>query len=380
MRDTPSPDLQPLLRSPSPSSSSSYSGKPQVLEEDIALPNSHPSRQLEDDVLPETSTLGRNISWSSAYILVISRVIGSGIFATPGAILTSAGSPGLSLLLWLIGALIAACGLAVSLEYGCMLPRSGGNKVYLEFTYRWPRLLASTLIGIQVIFLGFTSGNCIIFSQYTLFALGREDASEFVRKGVAVGLLAFVTLIHGVFPKTGMKLQDILGWIKILVILFMILSGLYVVLLHPSPSPTPLPTSSSTPWTLLFANSNFNWGTISTALLKVFYSYAGLENVTNVLNEVRNPITTLKSVSVAAWTTASLMYLLVNVAYFLVVPVEEIKGSGELIAALFFERLFGRAGRTILPLAVSLSAVGNVMVVAFALVSCLRGWIRHRTD
>ena len=85
------------------------------------------TRSLEDDVLPETAVLGRNLGWSSAYILIISRVIGSGIFATPGAVVRSAGSIGLSLLLWIAGALISWCGLAVSLEYGCMLPRSGGS-------------------------------------------------------------------------------------------------------------------------------------------------------------------------------------------------------------------------------------------------------------
>lgn len=84
-------------------------------------------RSVENDVLPETSVLGRNLGWSSAYILIMSRVIGSGIFATPGAIVQSVGSIGITLLLWVAGALIAWLGLAISLEYGCMLPRSGGK-------------------------------------------------------------------------------------------------------------------------------------------------------------------------------------------------------------------------------------------------------------
>lgn len=71
-----------------------------------------------------------------------------------------------------------------------------------------------------------------------------------------------------------------------------------------------------------------------------------------------------------ALVTACIMYLLVNIAYFTVIPVSEIKNSGELIAALFFERCFGpRVGKTLLVLAVALSAAGNVMVVTFALVS-----------
>lgn len=81
-----------------------------------------------NDTLPGGES-GKTLSWTSAYILVVSRVIGSGIFATPGSIVKSAGSVGLTLLVWLAGTIVAACGLAVSLELGCLLPKSGGDKV-----------------------------------------------------------------------------------------------------------------------------------------------------------------------------------------------------------------------------------------------------------
>jgi len=53
----------------------------------------------------------------------------------------------------------------------------------------------------------------------------------------------------------------------------------------------------------------------------------------------------------------------------MVVPVDIIKSSGELVGALFFQGVFGpQVGGVLLPLAVALSAVGNVMVVTFAMV------------
>lgn len=369
------PQKQPLLQWPS--SQASYgsldktvpttSPPSSVDEGEIAVGAVEPTRSLEDDVLPETSPIGRTLSWQSAYILVISRVVGSGIFATPGAIVQSVGSPGLSLLLWVVGAAVAACGLAVSLEYGCMLPRSGGDKVFLEFTYRRPRLLASTLFAIYALFLGFTASNCIIFAQYALFAFGVVDEDDgFWSKTLAVGLLTAVSITHGVFPKTGIRIQNFLGWIKIAIILFMILSGFYVVLFRPSIDAAP---EGRLAWEHLWDDSSWNWGVIATSLFKVFYSYAGLDNVTNVMNEVKNPVRTLRSVALTALATACGMYLLINVAYFLVVPVDDIRGSGELVAALFFERLFGEGfGRKVLPLAVASSAIGNVLVVAFAMV------------
>jgi amino acid transporter len=350
---------QPLL-SPSPSSSS-------ITPSDETEGQIKLTRHIEDTVLPETLPQGRNLSWSSAYILVISRVIGSGIFATPGSIVASAGSVGLAMLLWVGGALIAACAMVVGLEYGCMLPRSGGDKVYLEFTYQHPRFFASTLIAVQAVLLGFTASNCIVFGEYVLFAL-RIEPSEFSQKALALGLLTAITIVHGCFLKTGIRIQNLLGWVKVGLMLFMALTGVYVVLFRVR-TPEGQPAEQILSWDGLWKDSNWGWGTLSTAVFKVSYSYAGIQNVNNVLNEVKNPVRTLKTVAPAALLTACLLYLLVNFAYFSVVPLAEVKQSGELIAALFFERVFGKSfGRTVLPLAIAVSAAGNVMVVTFTLV------------
>lgn len=326
------------------------------------------SRTVEEDVIPETATYGRNLGWSGSYILIISRVIGSGIFATPGSITSSVGSIGISLLLWVGGAILSACSLAISLEYGCMLPRSGGDKVYLEFTYQHPRFLASTLVAASAVLLGFTASNCIVFGRYVLFALGVE-AEEWTQKALAVGLLTAITLVHGLSLKTGIYIQNALGWVKVFIVLCMAGAGLYVVIFNPQNAHGETPGFKVFGWEELWKDSVWNWGLISTSLFKVSYSYAGLANVNNVLNEVRNPVKTLKSVAPVALLTAVSLYLLVNVAYFMIIPIDEIKNSGELIAGLFFERVFGPGfGKSVLPLAIAVSAAGNVMVVTFALV------------
>jgi len=137
--------------------------------------------------------------------------------------------------------------------------------------------------------------------------------------------------------------------------MFMILVGIAVLFRKPV----------DTPWEHPWENSNLQWNNLSTAFFKITYSFGGLENLNNVLNEVKNPVRTIKSVGPAALVTACVMYVLINLAYLSVVPLEEIKQSRELIAALFFQRLgFGRA---FLPIAIALSAAGNVMVVTFSL-------------
>ncbi|KAH9477578.1 High-affinity methionine permease [Psilocybe cubensis] len=80
----------------------------------------------------------RQLGLFSVAFLIFNRIIGTGIYATPSNILRSSGSVGVSLIMWLVGASIAACGTAVYVELGTGLPRSGGEKNYLEFIYRRP--------------------------------------------------------------------------------------------------------------------------------------------------------------------------------------------------------------------------------------------------
>ena len=119
----------------------------------------------------------------------------------------------------------------------------------------------------------------------------------------------------------------------------------------------------------LFEGSNWDLVALSTVIFKVSYSFAGYDNVNNVLNEVKDPVRTLKIMASTALLTVVVFYLMLNIAYFIVVPLEEIKNSGELIAALFFEKIFGASvGSTLLLILVAISAAGNVMFVTFSLV------------
>ena len=358
-------DLEPLLRS---GSSTTLAVEPSFLANSIEngdVLQAGKDRPVELNTLPETATIGRNVTWLSAYMLTVHRMIGSGIFATPGNIYKSVGSIGLTLIIWIVGALTAGCGLAISLELGCMLPRSGGIKVYLEFMYQRPRFLASTMVAIQAVVLGFTASNCIVFGEYILVALDKE-LTPAAQRTLAVVLLTAITIVHGCFLKTGIYVQNVLGWIKIGLMAFMAILGVVALFL-----PHPATHEGATMLSLarLFEGSKWNPLALSTAFFNVFYSFAGYDNVNNVLNEVKNPIRTLKTMAPTALLTVALFYLMLNIAYFLVVPLQEIEDSGELIAALFFRRIFGPgfASRG-LPVLVALSAAGNVMVVTFTLV------------
>jgi amino acid transporter len=195
------------------------------------------------------------------------------------------------------------------------------------------------------------------------------EPTPLLQKSLAVGLMTVITIVHGCFLDVGIKIQNLLGWIKIGLIIFMIFTSLFVVAFRRGNGGTRALEPSTKKFPGIWEGSIWNLEAISTSLFKVFYSYAGLENINNVLNEVKNPVQTLKSVAPVALITACILYVLINIAYLLIIPLEQIKESKELIAALFFQHTFGESvGRYILPWAVALSAVGNVMVVTFSLV------------
>lgn len=198
-----------------------------------------------------------------------------------------------------------------------------------------------------------------------LVALDREVTPS-AQRALAVGLLTAITIIHGCFLKTGICMQNALGWIKIGLMAFMAVLGVAALFLpHPSAHAGATTLSPAR----LFEGSHWNPMALSTAFSNVFYSFAGYDNVNNVLNEVKNPVRTLKTMAATALLSVALFYLTLNIAYFLVVSLEEIENSGELVAALFFQKIFGVgfASRG-LPVLVALSAAGNVKVVTFTLV------------
>ena len=246
-----------------------------------------------------------------------------------------------------------------------MLPRSGGHKVYLEFMYQRPRFLASTMVAITAVLLGFTASNCIVFGEYMLVALDME-VTAFAQRTLAVGLLTAITIMHGCFLKTGIWVQNALAWVKIGLMAFMAILGGVALFLPQTSSRENVEKLSLA---RLFEGSNWNIVALSTAIFKVSYSFAGYDNVNNVLNEVKDPVRTLKTMAPTVLLTVFVFYLTVNIAYFIVVPLQEINNSGELIAALFFDNIFGKnVGSTVLSILVAISAAGNVMVVTFSLV------------
>ncbi|KZF19615.1 high affinity methionine permease [Xylona heveae TC161] len=311
---------------------------------------------LKEDV---AGGLGRHLGIVSTTFLIIGRMVGTGIFSTPSSITNSVGSVGAALLLWVFGLAISFAGLFVWLELGCMFPRSGGEKVYLEATYRRPKLLVTVVFSVQAILLGFTATACIVFATNILLAADRV-ATEWEARGIAIVVMTVITLLHIFTPKASVRIMNAIGSVKIFVLLFIVATG-WVVLSGKAPN-VPNPGAS---FHHPFEGSVTSSNPYATALFKVLNSFAGWSNAAYVLNEVKRPVRTLKIAGPLALATCGLLYILANVSYFSVGTPQEIAHSGITVASFFVGRVFGATAERILSVFVAISAFGNVMTVTF---------------
>ncbi|AEO56501.1 hypothetical protein MYCTH_2090611 [Thermothelomyces thermophilus ATCC 42464] len=342
------------------------SGKGVARPVDVPVDKKAVSDIVGDDEIIGVRPGPAKIGVAGAVFLILNKMIGTGIFSTPSSIFAATGSVGISLLLWAVAGLLTLSGLGVYLEFGLAIPRSGGEKNYLERIFRRPRHLATDVFAVQIVLLGFSSGNALAFGRYVLLAVGHPMPDGWVPRLIAVACITLVVLLHALLPRWGLRLTNALGIFKVLVLLLIVFSGFAALAGYRL---VPDPHNFDDFWAIEKGDGYGGGGAYAyaTALLQVVYSYKGWENANYVMGELRNPQRTLKIAAPLAVVGITLLYVLANVAYFAAIPKAELAKSEVIVAGLFFRNMFGEsAAARSLPAFVALSNIGNVLAVSFA--------------
>ncbi|KAL4796726.1 amino acid/polyamine transporter I [Aspergillus venezuelensis] len=312
----------------------------------------------EGHIFDTTPDDRRQIGIVSASFLIFNRVIGTGIFATPSTILGLSGSVGLSLFMWVAGTLIAVAGTAVYLEWGTAIPKNGGEKNYLEYVYRKPKFLATAMFAAYAVLLGWAASNSVVFGQYILNA-AQVEVDRWNQRGIGLACITAAFLIHGFALKWGLRLQNFLGVVKLIIIVFIVVTGWVALAGH---------TRIETPhnFTNAFEGTTGSGYGVVMALYNVIWSFIGYSNANYALSETKNPARTLKIAAPVAIGSVGVLYMLVNIAYFAAVRKEQIIESKQIVAAVFFGNMFGDRAERVMSVFVALSAFGNVLSVIFS--------------
>ncbi|KAJ5085214.1 hypothetical protein N7532_009985 [Penicillium argentinense] len=305
------------------------------------------------------SPLGYQVSFMAALCLNINQMIGTGIFSTPASILSGVGSVGLSMIYWFIGYLLSQSILALYLEYAAYFPsRSGSEVVYLEQAFPKPLYLIPTLFAAKHVVFSFASSNAVVMAQY-IFGIGGIEYTDWQMKGVAVAVYTLAYFVVSASTKWSLRFIVWFGILKILTLVFISIAGLVVLGGH-----TRVPDPQMNWRNAWEGSSEATAYGATNAMVKLIFSYSGYANAFAVVNEIRNPVKTLRWSAPLSLFLVTALYMLVNVAYFSAASREEMLASKQIAAGVFFEKVFGKHGATsALDVLICLSAFSNLLAV-----------------
>jgi basic amino acid/polyamine antiporter, APA family len=307
--------------------------------------------RMTDPTPQRSSDLPRRLGLWSAVAVLVGSTIGSGIFRSPAGIADKLPGPLPLLAIWLFGGLFALCGALSLAEVAGAFPQTGG--VYVFIRESWGRLAAflfgwAELILIRAAALGAISTT---FAEYLIRVLGHDPRvapySGYVHYVAALAIL-LTALFNYVGIKWGSLVQNVTTLAKTGALLVIIVLALAIGLPQTGGHYTPAIPAGS------FAVAPFGL-----ALVSVLWVYDGWADVSFVGGEVKDPERNLPRVLIFGTLIIIALYLLANLAYLAVLPVEEIRHS-KLVAADVADRVMGPIGVAFVSVAVMISAFGTL--------------------
>ncbi len=300
--------------------------------------------------------LVRRIGVIGATALVVSNMIGTGIFTTTGFLAGDLGSPLLVISIWLVGGGIAFAGALCYMELALNFPRSGGEYVYLSEAWgpAW-----GFIDGWVSFFAGFAApiaAASLAISAYLGLADSGRDLSLgllTLRLGDAQLLACAVVTIFTVFNLFGVHtvgyLQTGLTALKLLVIAGFLALGFTIGQGDVAHLSLLAERTSASPLIEQFAVS----------LIFVFFAYSGWNAAVYIAEEVKQPERTLPIALGLGTALVTALYLALNTLYIYGAPLNELKGViavGSTVAGA----LFGPDGGRFFGLAMALSLLATV--------------------
>jgi APA family basic amino acid/polyamine antiporter len=234
-------------------------------------------------------------------MIVVSGIIGSGIFINPYVVAQRVETPFLILAVWVAGGVIALCGALVYAELATVLPRVGGQYAFFReafhpivgFLYGWSLM--------WIIQSGATAAVAVACGQYVARVAGLPASAA---SPIAVGLLVVLVVFHSLGIKPGSVLVNIVTLFKTLAIAALVVAAFAVA--HASGLHLDVPTTLHGPG---LASAFF------AALVPAMFAYGGWQNAAYVAEEIRDPERNLPRAILIGVAIVIAVYVTANIAY-----------------------------------------------------------------
>jgi amino acid transporter len=313
---------------------------------------------MANPIPPTKTELARKLGVWSATAVVIGSTIGSGIFRSPAGIVDKLPGPLPMMMVWIAGGIFAMCGALTMAEVASALPRTGGLYVFCKdawgdltgFLFGWGQ--------ISMIRAASLGGIAITFSEYFFRVMGFNPiAPENVSRvhWTAAGAI----LLTGAFNFIGVRFAANVNNFTVLAKYGGLLFIIVVAFALGMPPGNPLQH-----FTPAIPPGSFTMPAFGLALVSTLWAFDGWADLAYNAGEVTNPGRNLPRALIGGTLAVLVIYLLANLAYLAVLPIEQIRTS-KLVAADVAQHVLGTPGVAFVAITVMISTFGTLNTVLF---------------
>src|SRR5712671_477636 len=331
----------------------------------------------------------RGLGLLDSTMIVAGSMIGSGIFIVSGGISKQVGAPGWLLVVWIVTGLLTVVGALSYGELAAMMPKAGGQYVYLReafspmwgFLYGWTLFLVIQTGTIAAVAVGFarylgvlrpwvSESNYLIYPKHVF---GSYAISLSTAQLVGVLLIALLTFMNTRGLRLGKLVQNTFTTAKLAALFGLIVLGIFVGwnsgVVH---------ANFGNLWTVRGSIDDLGGGLTAITAFGLFvgvcvaqtgslFSADAWNNITFTAGEVKDPKRNIP-LSLAFGTMIVItLYLLANVAYLTTLPFEKIQGADR-VATDTMNVIFSGRGAIVMAVAIMISTFGcnNGLILAGA--------------
>lgn len=283
--------------------------------------------------------LTRTLGLKDATMMVAGSMIGSGIFIVSADMSRNVGGTGWLLLLWLISGVITVMAALSYGELAGMMPKAGGQFVYIQrawgnltgFLYGWSVFTVIQSGVIAAVAVGFAKFSGVFMPwinvDNVLFTLGFVKITS--ANLVAIALIVFLTWVNSQGVTGGKMIQLIFTSAKLLALLFIIVTGIYIGLNKDYFAQNFSNMWESSQW---LQNADKTWSlqaisgmglilALGTAIIGSLFSSDAWNNVTFIAGEIKDPHHNIPKSLLFGTAIVTVIYMLANIAYLGLLPV-----------------------------------------------------------
>ncbi|XP_038067086.1 b(0,+)-type amino acid transporter 1-like isoform X6 [Patiria miniata] len=292
--------------------------------------------------------LKRQVGLISGIALIVGTMIGSGIFVSPKGVLTQTDSVGMSLVVWLLCGVLATMGALCYAELGTVIPKSGAEYAYLfylgpipAYLFAWTSTIVIKPSSLSIIALSF---GAYVAEPFFSSECGPPPMAIKMFAALAILLIVFINCAS---VKWATAVQNFFTAAKLLALVIIIIVGFVKLIQGDVRYLTP---STS------FQGSSTNVFAYGIAFYQGLWAYDGWNQLNYITEELVKPHRNLPLAIIIGIPLVTVLYLLVNIAYFTAMSPDELLQSGA-VAVTFANRTLGVMA-WLMPVAVAFSTFG----------------------